>query len=371
MSCSAFAWKANGVKTQPSPERELRDAIAFALLPGTGCVAFREGVERYGSAGSAFRNGAELPEKSEALAAADRLMERAAALSVELLVQGDPAYPIALLDLPHPPCFLHSLGSTELLQRRHVGIVGTRHSSASGERIAHEMAGVLARAGAVVVSGMALGIDAAAHRGALDAGGGTIAVLGGGVDLPYPPSHAALHRRIAREGLVVSEAPLSSRPVLGAFPKRNRIIAALAEVLIVIEAGARSGALITARIALDLGRTVAAVPGPIDSPRHAGSNTLLSEGASFIARVEEVLSLAGLESSGSTSAEENSGRQSGDDPAHAVILGAIRSGVSDVEDLARSTSLSPREFATALSTLELTGRLVLNPGGTISLATGV
>jgi DNA processing protein len=360
------------VKTRSSPERELRDAIAFALMPGIGCVAFREGVERYGSAASAFRHGAELPGTAEALAGADRVMERAAALSVQLLIQGEPAYPEVLLDLPHPPSLLHALGSVDLLQRRRVGIVGTRHASASGERIAHEMAGALARAGVVVVSGMALGIDAAAHRGALDAGAGTIAVLGGGVDLPYPPSHRALHQRIARDGLVLSEAPLSTRPVLGAFPRRNRIIAALSEMLIVIEAGARSGALITARIALELGRTVAAVPGPIDSPRHAGSNTLLSAGASFIGSVDEVLSLAELESAAhaSTSAEEKNGREPWDDPAHAAILGAIRSGASDMEDLARSTSLSPREFATALSTLELTGRLVLNPGGTISLAPG-
>jgi DNA processing protein len=134
------------------------------------------------------------------------------------------------------------------------------------------MAESLVRAGAVVVSGMAFGIDAAAHRGALDAGGGTIAVLGGGVDMPYPPTHAALHARITNEGLVLSEAPMGSRPTKGAFPKRNRIIAALSETLIVVEAGHRSGALITSRLALELGRNVAAVPGPIDSPRHVGSN---------------------------------------------------------------------------------------------------
>lgn len=360
------------MKTRFYPERELREAIAFALLPGIGCVAFREAVERYGSAAAAFRAAATASGKAEALSEARQVVSRAAALSVQLIVQGERAYPQALLDLPYPPSFLHALGRAELLEQRRVGIVGTRHSSAGGERIAHEMAGALARAGAVVVSGMALGIDAAAHRGALDSGGGTIAVLGGGVDLPYPPSHASLHRRIASEGLVLSEAPLSSRPVRGAFPKRNRIIAALSELLIVIEAGDRSGALITSRIAVELGRTVAAVPGPIDSPRHTGSNRLLSEGASFIASVDEVLSLAALESGPRTSST-NDGKpelDADDDPALTAIVGAIRSGASDVEDLARSTNLSPREFATALSSLELAGRLVLNPGGHVSLASG-
>lgn len=359
------------MKTRPSPERELREAIAFALLPGIGCAAFREGVERHGSAAAAFRDGDPRPGRREALTAADQLLARAAALSLQILVQGEPSYPDTLLDLPQPPCFLHALGSAGLLHRRRVGIVGTRHASASGERIAHQMAGLLARAGAVVVSGMAFGIDAAAHRGALDAGGGTIAVLGCGVDVPYPPSHAALHGRIASDGLVLSEAPLSTRPVLGAFPKRNRIIAALSETLIVVEAGDRSGALITARIALELGRTVAAVPGPIDSPRHVGSNRLLYEGASFIASLDEVLSLSALESGSTVSAGHalaGAERDPSADPAHAAILGAVRSGASDVEDIAHNTRLSPREFATALSALELAGQLVLSPGGAVSLS---
>ena len=233
------------------------------------------------------------------------------------------------------------------------------------------MAAALVRAGAVVVSGMAFGIDAAAHRGALDAGGGTIAVLGGGVDLPYPPSHAALHERIAHDGLVLSEAPMGSRPVPGAFPKRNRIIAALSETLIVVEAGERSGALITSRIALELGRNVAAVPGPIDSPRHVGSNRLLAEGAAFISTVGDVLTLAGAEPGAAPApppfAAQSAGSIVADDASHLAILNAVRAGASDIEDLARSTRLTPRDFATALATLELDGQLLVSPSGSISL----
>jgi DNA processing protein len=216
---------------------------------------------------------------------------------------------------------------------------------------------------------MAFGIDAAAHRGALDAGGGTIAVLGGGVDMPYPPAHAALHERIAGDGLVLSEAPMGSRPIKGAFPRRNRIIAALSETLIVVEAGDRSGALITSGIALDLGRTVASVPGPIDSPRHVGSNRILFEGASFIARVEDVLSVSGIAAAPSRSpkpAEPRVDSDSGDE-FQVAILSAVRAGASDVEDLARSSRLSPRDFATALATLELHGQLLVNAAGAVTL----
>lgn len=357
--------------TRSSPDRERREGIAFALLPKVGGVAFRLGLERHGSASAAFRFAESAADREQALRAADEAISRAKAASASILLQGEAGYPDVLLELPQPPSLLYALGDTTLLSRRRVGIVGTRHSSASGDRIAHQMAATLVGAGVVVVSGMAFGIDAAAHRGALDTGGGTIAVLGGGVDVPYPPAHAALHERILREGLLLSEAPLGSRPVKGAFPRRNRIIAALSESLIVIEAGDRSGALITSRIALELGRTVAAVPGPIDSPRHVGSNRILFEGASFIASVEDVLSTCGIESGPSNAAAladtTHESKPTPSDDSQVAILSAVRAGASDVEDLARSTRLAPRDFATALSTLELHGRLFVNAVGGVTL----
>jgi DNA processing protein len=357
------------VKTRRVPEDTVREAIAFSLLPKVRGGRFRKGVEQHGSAAAAFRATGSAPEREQALREADDLIARSSAASASLLVQREDDYPASLLDLGDPPSFLYALGDPLLANRRRVGIVGTRHSSSSGDRIAHEMAALLARQGVVVVSGMALGIDAAAHRGALDAGGGTIAVLGGGVDVPYPPTHRALHARIVGEGLALSEAPLASHPVLGAFPKRNRIIAALSETLIVVEAGERSGALITSRLALELGRTVAAVPGPIDSPRHVGSNRLLSEGAAFIARVDDVLSIAGIDAAQEKpAAESRPDDVVPDAPSHAAILNAVRAGASDLEDLARSTRLAPREFATALSTLELTGKLTVTATGAVSVS---
>ena len=191
------------------------------------------------------------------------------------------------------------------------------------------------------------------------------------MDLPYPPSHAALHSHIARDGLVLAESPIGSRPVKGAFPKRNRIIAALSDPLIVVEAGERSGALITSRLALDIGRTIAAVPGPIDSPRHVGSNRLLADGASFIGSIDDALSIAGV--SAPDTALEGVGAEpdaTPDDPAHARILHAVRTGATDIEDLASSTLLPPREFANALAMLELRGQVMITDGGMVSLGTG-
>jgi DNA processing protein len=351
-------------------KKMVEEGLGIAMLPKVGCVAFREGVEREGSAASAFRRRGTPEQRAKALADSDALIAQAAAASATILLQGESGYPQPLLELADAPSLLFALGDTRLAGRRRVGIVGTRHSSTSGDRIAHQMAATLVRAGAVVVSGMAFGIDAAAHRGALDAGGGTIAVLGGGVDVPYPPSHAALHARIVGEGLALSEAPMGSRPVLGAFPKRNRIIAALSETLIVVEAGERSGALITSRIALELGRNVASVPGPIDSPRHVGSNRLLADGALFISSVDDVLSLTGIEPTvAPASVADGRDAVSRDEDSFSIaILNAVRAGASDVEDLARSTRLAPRDFASALATLELAGQLVVGPAGSVSLA---
>lgn len=359
-------------RTRRSPEASLREAIAFALLPRVGCLAFREGVERHGNASEAFRASALKPgAREEALREADTVLAEAGAASATILVQGEAGYPEALMDLRLPPSLLYAIGDLSLLEKMAVGIVGTRHSSPAGERIAHQMAAVLVNEGAVVVSGMALGIDAAAHRGALDAGGGTIAVLGGGADLAYPPTHHTLHQRIAQHGLVLSEARLGTRPVLGAFPRRNRVIAALSGTLVVVEAGARSGALITAGMALELGRTIAAVPGPIDSPRHVGSNRLLTDGAAFISSVDELPALAGLSAKRRATGPDvaaASDRVPETDPAMTAILNAVKAGVTDVDDLAKSTRLPARQVASALSSLEIGGLLVVSEAGDLALA---
>ena len=179
---------------------------------------------------------------------------------------GDEGYPAALLDLSAPPRVLWAIGDGAVLRPPVIAIVGTRKATPYGLRVTREIAGALARAGACIVSGMARGIDGMAHLAALDAHGSTVAVLGTGVDIAYPAGHRPLHARIRERGLLLSEEPPGAHAGPGSFPRRNRLIAALASITIVVEAGLKSGAKITADDALDLGRTVAAVPGPIDAP---------------------------------------------------------------------------------------------------------
>jgi DNA processing protein len=210
------------------------------------------------------------------------------------LRRGDPRYPAALEDCPDPPRTLWARGDLALLARPAVAIVGTRRATAYAERVTRQLAMTLARAGACVISGLARGVDATAHRGALEVDGATIAVLGTGLDVCYPRGHASLQRDIGVRGVLLSELAPDDPAHRGSFPKRNRIIAALARVTIVVEAGVKSGALITAGHALEMGRTVAAVPGPIDVPQAQGSNELLRDGATMLTSMADALALLGL-----------------------------------------------------------------------------
>ena len=291
--------------------------------------------------------------REKAFDRADRAFERLHIAARDLgapatvLLPGDTGYPVALGDLEDPPVVVYALGAGKI-SAPVVALVGTRDASPYGERVTRELASALARAGAVIVSGMARGIDSVAHRAALDASGTTVAVLGTGVDRAYPVSNRPLHRRIARDGLVLSELPPATAPTRGSFPRRNRIIAGLAELTIVVEAGRKSGALITATHALELGRTVAAVPGPIDSPQSAGANELLRDGAIVIADVADALALVGL------TAPLAGARviTSEDEQAVWDTLGA---GAMDLDSLAARSGLPARRCMTAVTALEIAG----------------
>ena len=266
-----------------------------------------------------------------------------------LLLPGDAGFPAALENLPDPPVALFALGSAAV-EGPAVAIVGTRAATAYGERVTRELAGAFARAGACVVSGMARGIDAAAHRAALDAGGRTVAILGTGVDVAYPASHRVLHRDIARRGLLLSEMPPGATPNRGSFPRRNRIIAGLADLTLVVEAGLRSGALITAGHALDLGRMVAAVPGPIDSPQSAGANELLRDGAAVVASVADAMALVGLTA-------PVKGERAAGSPDEQAVWDALGRGPLDLDTLAARSGLPARQCMAAVTALELAGAI--------------
>ena len=326
-----------------------RAGIALSLAPGIGRVRFRELVDEVAGHEAAFERAVPESRRDALLGDAELLSAEARACGAEVLVYGLTGYPPRLRELPDPPPVLFLDGHPEWLEGGPtVGIVGTRVATAYGERVTREIAAQLARAGALVISGMARGIDAAAHRGALGAGGRTGAVLGPGIDIAYPAAHRALHTELRERGVVITEQPPGEKASGGSFPERNRIIAALSDVVIVIEAGRKSGALITATRALELGRVVAAVPGPIDWPQSAGSNELLRDGAQLIASVEDALALIGLTVPPRAPAIDVGGTER-------VVWDALGRGALDLDTLASHTALPAREVMAAVTKLELSG----------------
>lgn len=280
---------------------------------------------------------------------------RCAAAGLTALCRHDARYPHPLLEMPDAPAVLHVAGGLKALDldaAPAVAIVGARRASAYGLEVARSLGRGLAAAGLTVISGMALGIDAAAHAGALEAEGSTVAVLAGAAEIPYPAGKRALHARIARHGAVVSELPPGFRAQRWCFPARNRVIAGLARLTIVVEAAERSGALITSKVAGDLGRDVGAVPGRVTSPLAAGTNALINDGAALIAGAQNALDLAcgvGMrvaEAAGGSSLE----------PRVRRVLEAVASGADTPAALVAS-GLSPGEALAGLGELELHGLL--------------
>jgi DNA processing protein len=270
--------------------------------------------------------------------------------------RGSPRYPPALSDLPDPPAAIYALGSAAVLTPPAVTLVGSRRASAYGERIAAGFGAAFARAGVSVISGLAYGIDVAAQRAALESGGRVCAVLGTGIDVVYPSAHRAVHREIAERGLLLSEYG----PGVGArpwhFPNRNRLMAALGQATIVIEAGATSGALLTAQVALDLGRPVGAVPGPIDSPESAGANDLLArEGVVPVLNVAAVLALLG--------AKAPTACPTGLTPDERIVWVALPA--KGIDDLVARTSLPTPRCLAAVASLELAHALTVGYDGAI------
>ena len=272
------------------------------------------------------------------------------------IARRDGAYPPLLAELHDPPAGLFVRGEAiELLAAPAVAVVGARSCSAYGAQVARSLARELADAGLVVVSGLARGIDGEAHRGALEAKGATVAVLGCGIDRDYPVAHATLAGRIAETGLIVSEYPPGTEPAPWRFPARNRVIAGLALATVVVEARERSGALITADFALELGREVFAVPGEITAALSAGTNHLLRQGAAPLLSVEDVLLALGLERRAPRKARAVS-------PAAARLLDLLADGAQAADDLVARSGNAAREVSAALTELELAGLAAQSDG---------
>jgi len=286
----------------PAAEREARWALG--LLPQLGGVALKGLLATFGSAREVWQASPQallaVPGISAGVVKAIRRFprakalredqERAAAAGVRVIVWGDAEYPRRLEEIASAPPILYLRGTLDPGDEAAVAVVGARHATAYGEALAHELAGELARRGLTIVSGLARGIDAAAHRGALEVGGRTAAVLGNGLDQMYPPEHRDLATEVAAHGALVSEFPLGTPPLRLHFPRRNRIISGLSLGVIVVEAGVGSGALITAHHALEQGREVFAVPGRVHARYSEGCNRLIKAGAKLVETWEDVLS---------------------------------------------------------------------------------
>lgn len=360
---------------------ERRDWLRLYRSEHVGPATFFRLIEHCGSATKALealpelarRGGGRIP-RIAGVAAAERELEALRRLGGTLLLAPDAAFPAPLRALEIAP-LLTVRGDPSILARPAVAIVGSRNASAAGRRLARDIAADLGQAGFMVVSGMARGIDGAAHEGALATG--TAAVLAGGVDVIYPPENRALYGRIVEAGCAVSEMPPGAEPQASHFPRRNRLISGIALGVVVVEASAKSGSLITARLALEQGREVFAIPGSPLDPRSHGPNGLIRQGATLTESAVDVIEVLG---GFLRHAPQPVRRPLPLAPAAPEAVGAdVAAARPDVvrllgptpvavDEIIRQCQLSPAVVSMALLELELAGRLERHPGGQVSLA---
>jgi DNA processing protein len=370
--------------------QERLDWLRLCRSEGVGPVTFYALLRRFGSAAAALDA---LPLLSRPVAAAKRGEAEAEIAAIErrggrLLCWGEPSYPAMLAAVEDAPPVLTVLGRAEVLLAPMVAVVGARNASANGRSLARDLAAGLAENGIVVVSGMARGIDAAAHLGALAVSdGGTVAVVAGGAEIVYPEENRGLYDALARDGAVVAELPLGTEPQARHFPRRNRIISGLALGVVVVEAAAKSGSLITARFALEQGREVFAVPGSPLDPRCRGANDLLRNGATLTETAGDIIAQLGPLLHGHWPARQPAGRQprlplspalqraavavpvapASEDAALELIVEKLSPSPVAVDELVRQCQLSAATVATLLLELELAGRIERHPGNLVSL----
>jgi DNA processing protein len=369
---------------RPLTDAERLDWLRLARSENVGPATFRRLLQRFGSPKLALerlpdlaRRGGQRSYRACPRDVATQELERLARMGGRAIAWVEPDYPTPLRAVEDSPAIITARGRFDLLtQPRQVALVGARNASANGRRFAHDMARDLSTAGFVIVSGLARGIDGAAHLGALGAPGGTIAVLAGGVDVIYPPEHANLYERLAQEGLIVAEMPPGTEPGARLFPRRNRIISGLSLGTVVIEAALKSGSLITARFANEQGREVMAVPGSPLDPRCRGTNRLIREGALLVEDATQVLeALNGIISLKSNLPENfnfnthdiDSEIENETPDARAEILTLLGPSPVEVDELLRQCHCSAPVMGMVLLELDLAGRLERHPGNRVSL----
>ena len=346
--------------------------LQLTLTPGLGAAAIRGLLKQFGlpeiilSATRAQLERAAGPAAGQLLnpegiaAAIERALRWTAESGHAVVTLADAGYPRLLLEIPDPPPLLYATGRLDLLGRPALAVVGSRNATAQGVRDAEQFAKSFSAAGLTIVSGLALGIDAAAHRGGLAAEGSTIAVLGTGVDVIYPRQNAELAGSIARAGLLLSEFPLGTHGAAQNFPRRNRLISGLSQGCLVVEAALASGSLITARAAAEQGREVFALPGSIHSPLSKGNHALIKQGAKLVESAEDVLAeLTAFRRTGfaSTRAAATTAEPPG------ALLQHMGFDPVDLDSLCVRAGLSAEQVSAELLRLELAGRIATLPGG--------
>ncbi|WP_313704387.1 DNA-processing protein DprA [Massilia sp.] len=354
---------------------QLLDWLRLEGASGVGCRTAQQLLRTFGSPRAIFEAGhAALaahvpaataralcaPPSSATLRLHDALLAWLDDPAHALLALGEPGYPASLANIPDPPLLLYIHGRSELLTRPALAIVGSRNATSQGQANARHFAASLSRAGVCVVSGLALGIDAAAHEGALEGMGATIAVVGTGADLFYPSRNRALGERIARDGCIVSEYPLGTPPTPGNFPRRNRIISGLSAGVLVVEAAAQSGSLITARVANEQGREVFALPGSIHAPLAKGCHALIRDGARLVETVGEILEAMRVSPLAPDVASAP--------PSETECLGLLEQlghEPVDIDTLLLRSGGSIGELSLGLLALEMAGMLERLPGGKV------
>ncbi len=330
--------------------QRLRKLLAAFGLPEHVLAAGRAALVQIVSAEIASRIVSDLHSP-----AVDATLKWAAMHGHAVVTLADADYPRPLLEIPDPPALLYLHGRRELLARPCLAIVGSRNATPQGASNAEQFARSFSAAGLTIVSGLALGIDAAAHRGGLDRAGSSIAVLGTGADVLYPQHNRALGERISREGLIVSEFALGTPPHGSNFPRRNRIIAGLARGCLVVEAALASGSLITARLAAEQGREVFAIPGSIHSPHSKGCHALIKQGAKLVESAQDLLQELGMGGFVSPPASADS--------APTGLLADLGYEPCDIDTLCARSGLTPEAVSAMLLQLELDGEIASLPGG--------
>lgn len=355
-----------------TPDPALHHWLRLALVPGVGGEARRQLLKTFGlpeaifAASPAALRAAVGPATAERLLGCDNRSAIDAALAWaeqpgnHIITLADTGYPQTLLTAADPPVLLYAKGRPELLNRPALAIVGSRNATAQGEATAEHFARALSSAGLTVVSGLALGIDAAAHRGALAGRGSTVAVIGTGADRIYPSRNEELARQVAEQGVIVSEFPLGTPAVAANFPRRNRLIAGLGRGCLVVEAAERSGSLITARLAAEAGLEVFAIPGSIHSPLSKGCHKLIKQGAKLVERAEDILEELRWEAAVAAAPVAANAPQ---DPEAARLLTAMGYDPCNLDSLAARTGLTADRLLAMLLPLELDGHVAQLPGG--------